>query len=56
MRRAIVRPEVGLDLDDPAGATARLVVADESDADKCAAGVECRAGQDVPVEDAQTDG
>ena len=56
VRRAIVRPEVGLDLDDPADPPPGRIVADEPGADEGAAGVEGRAGQDGPVEDAQTDG
>ena len=56
VRRAIVRPEIGLDLDDAADPTTGRVVPDEPGADEGAPGVEGRAGQDGPVEDAQNDG
>ena len=56
MGRAVVRPEVGLDLDDPARAATGGIVADEPGADQGTRGLERRAGQDAAIEDAQTDG
>ena len=56
VRRAIIRPEVGLDLDDPPDSPPGRVVADEAGADEGAAGVERRTLEDGPVEDAQRNG
>jgi hypothetical protein len=56
MRRAILRPEVGLDLDDPAHASAGGVVAHEASADQGTAGIERRTGEDGPIDDAQRNG
>jgi hypothetical protein len=53
---AIVPADVCLDLDDPADPAAGRVVADQARADQGPPGLERRAGQDAPVEDAQTNG
>jgi hypothetical protein len=53
VRRLIVPPDVRLDLDDPAAAPSRRVVADEPCADERGRGLERGAREDGPVEDAQ---
>jgi hypothetical protein len=53
VRRAIVRPAVRLDLDDPALAAAGLVVANESEPEQDASDVGRWARELGPLEDAQ---
>jgi hypothetical protein len=48
---AIGLADVRLELDDPAGAPAGVVLADEQAAEQGAGRLERRCGEDVPVED-----
>jgi hypothetical protein len=53
VRRLVVAADVRLELDDAADAPPRRVVADEPGADERRGGVQGRARQDGPVDDAQ---
>jgi hypothetical protein len=53
VRRLVVATDVRLELDDPADPAPRRVVADEPGADEGRGGVERRAREDGPVDDAQ---
>ena len=56
MRGPVVGPDVRLDLDDPAGTTAGLVVAHQPRADERARGLQRRPGEDGAIEGAQASG
>jgi len=56
VRRPVVDADVCLDLDDPPGPTARLVVADEARAEQASGGLERGAGEERAVDDAQARG
>jgi hypothetical protein len=53
MRRPILRTGVGLDLDDPALATSRAVLADKASAEQDAGDLRRDAAEKRPVQDAQ---
>jgi hypothetical protein len=53
MRRPILRTGVGLDLDDPALAPSRAVLADETSAEQDAGDLRRDAAEKRPVQDAQ---
>jgi hypothetical protein len=53
VRGAVVLADVGLDLDDPPDPPAGLVIADQPDAEECAAGVERGPGEACPIDDRQ---
>jgi hypothetical protein len=48
--------DIGLDLDDPPGPEARLVIADESRAKQASGGLERGAGEQRSVDDGQATG
>jgi hypothetical protein len=56
VRCPVVDADVGLDLDDPAGPEARLVIADESRAEQATGGLEGGAGEQRSVDDGQATG
>jgi hypothetical protein len=53
VRRAIVAADVRLELDDAAGSPARLVIANEARAEERARGLDGRAFEEGPRNDAQ---
>jgi hypothetical protein len=56
MRGAIVRPEIRLDLHDPADPSPCRVVAHQARTDEGPAGIKGRTGQERSVDDAQRKG
>ena len=56
VRCPVVNADVGLDLDDPPGPEAGLIVADESRAKQASGGLERGAGEERSVDDGQATG